>query len=69
MHKALRGGVQDVAVKQLQHADSGELEHFMEVNCTIHIPCTAAAEDMKVVFKGSYVHQTAVSTDFGSRCN
>ena len=35
--KALRGEVQDVAVKQLLHAGDGQLESFMEVmrHCTI----------------------------------
>ena len=31
VYKALRGGVQDVAVKQLHHTGDGQLEHFVEV--------------------------------------
>ena len=31
VYKALRGGVQDVAVKQLHHTGDGQLEHFIEV--------------------------------------
>jgi len=29
--KGLRGGVQDVAVKQLLHTEDGQLENFVEV--------------------------------------
>jgi hypothetical protein len=32
VYKALRGGVQDVAVKQLHHTGDGQLEHFIEVS-------------------------------------
>ena len=31
VYKALRGGVQDVAVKQLSHGGDGQLEKFIEV--------------------------------------
>jgi hypothetical protein len=40
VYKALRGGVQDVAVKQLHHTEDGQLEHFIEVTalCEHHAP-------------------------------
>ena len=36
VYKALRGGVQDVAVKQLHHTGDGQLEHFIEVSAARH---------------------------------
>lgn len=52
--KALRGGVQDVAVKQLLHTEDGQLESFVEASalfsscfglswCHVCRACVAAA--------------------------
>lgn len=42
--KALRGGVQDVAVKQLLHTNAAAVEKFLEVRRSLHPSgCTRAA--------------------------
>jgi hypothetical protein len=40
--KALRGGVQDVAVKQLLHTNAAAVEKFLEVSCLCQNRSTAA---------------------------
>ncbi len=37
VYKALRGGVQDVAVKQLSHSGDGQLEKFIEVGYPVWV--------------------------------
>jgi hypothetical protein len=46
VYKALRGGVQDVAVKQLNHSGTSQLQKFSEVWVTLCSRTECAADHL-----------------------
>jgi hypothetical protein len=58
VYKGLRGGVQDVALKQLSHSGDGQLEKFIEVRLEASCPVVVVH-----YLHHPHVFRLSVSTD------